>query len=594
MFGFLAPVRAEVVRACLLLAVWVACEVLAVRLTAQAIDVIEAVRVAPGETRAGWLAWLGAPSAQAGRVEWAVFWLALITLIMAVLSFLRELANARLSMFKVFHIRAAVFDRLQQVGLAFHDRISTGELINRALTDLQNVRLFVQSAVLMTLEIALIVGGYLILLATRSPWLVLFALAPLPAWVWYVVRFSRKVQPAQQAIMEAGDENVALIAENISGVQVVRAFAAEAHEIEKYRRSTDRFFERTLARIRLYADFTPVIRSISMASHLMLFLVAGILIIKGVLAAGDILMLGAAMGAILGRLQQVAQINEQYQNAVVSARRLQEVLTARATVPEAAGAASLPPGLGAVRFEHVTFGYDPAEPILRDVTFDAPGGSVVALVGPTGAGKSTLVQLLARLYDPQAGRILIDGCDLRAVSLAEIRRQVAFVFQETFLFSDTIAANIAYGRPQLHEGDVEAAARLSQAHEFVDPLPARYESMLGERGQNLSGGQRQRLAIARAIAANPRILILDDAMAAVDSETEDLILRGLRHVMTGKTVFVIAHRLHTVKDADLVLVLEEGRITQIGRHEQLLKQEGHYREIAAVQLHPEEEEQVKS
>jgi ABC-type multidrug transport system fused ATPase/permease subunit len=294
--------------------------------------------------------------------------------------------------------------------------------------------------------------------------------------------------------------------------------------------------------------------------------------------------LGGAMGTILARLQQVSTINEQYQNAMVSSRRLYEVLMARATVPEKPDAILLPPGSGEVVFENVTFGYDPEKPVLRDVNFRIQGGCVVALVGPTGAGKTTLVNLIARFYDPQQGRIVVDSVDLRDLSLASLRKQVAPVFQETYLFSDTVSGNIAYGRLGLSDGDIEAAARLAQAHEFIESLPHGYNTILGERGASLSGGQRQRLAIARAIVTNPRVLILDDATASVDPETEDLIRRGMRFVMFGRTTFVIAHRISTVKQADVVMVLEHGRITQIGTHDQLMEQDGHYREIAAAQL----------
>ena len=236
----------------------------------------------------------------------------------------------------------------------------------------------------------------------------------------------------------------------------------------------------------------------------------------------------------------------------------------------------------------MTFGYDPDKPVVRNVSFSIEGGSVVAIVGPTGAGKTTLVNLIARYYDVQRGRVLIDGVDVRDLTLASLRTQVSVVFQETYLFSDTVSGNIAYGRPNISEGDVEAAARLAQAHDFIEAMPRGYHAMLGERGASLSGGQRQRLAIARAIVTNPRVLILDDATAAVDPETEDLIRRGMKFVMWGRTTFVIAHRISTVKQADLVVVMEHGKVSQIGTHAQLMEQDGHYREIAEAQLFGDE------
>jgi ATP-binding cassette subfamily B protein len=594
MFRFARPVLGLALIACFYLTAWVVVEVLSSRQAGVTVNFIKTLHASSAAAQEGFVRWITSADADAVHLRHLIFVLASFVTLYALLRYLREVANTKMSMEMVFYIREAIYDKLQHVGFGFHDAISSGQLINRALSDLQNVRAFVQTAILTTLEIVEVVLFYIALIYTRNHWLAALALVPLPIWTWYVLRFSKKVQPVAKSVMEAEDKNVSIITENIAGVHVIKAFATERQEIGKYGANCDTFKERVLTRIRLFADFNPVIRSIAQMSYLSLFLVAGILTIKGRLGPGDFLILGGAMSAILARLQAVATINEQYQNAIVSARRLYEVLMAPPTVPERPGAKPLPAGTGEVAFEHVSFGYAADKTVLRDVNFRVKGGSVVAIVGPTGAGKTTLVNLLSRFYDPPRGAIRIDGVDLRDVSLASLRTQVAFVFQETYLFSDTVAANIAYGRPNITRGEIEAAARLAQAHEFIDQMPKGYEAVLSEKGSSLSGGQRQRLAIARAILTNPRVLILDDATAAIDPETEDLIRRGMRFVMRGRTTFIIAHRISTVKAADLVIVLEHGRIAQMGTHDQLMREDGHYREIAAAQLSTDDEDVVQA
>jgi ATP-binding cassette subfamily B protein len=596
MFRFVRPVAGYVALACLWLSLSVAIEIITTLTTGRAVNSIAALL--PISRAGGLFHWIADNDPAVAQLRQIILTLSVLIVGMVIFRYLREVANVKMSMNLVYYIREAVYDKLQRVGFRFHDAISTGQLINRALSDLQNVRQFVQTAIITTLEIALIVLGYIILLLTINPWVALLALCPLPIWTFYILRFSAKVQPVGQSVMEAQDRNVSILAEAIAGVHVIKAFATEQQEIKKYGDNCDQFQTRVLKRIRLFADFQPIIRSIATASHLSLFFVGGMLLLRGKMQPGDLMILSGAMAAILARLQQVATINEQYQNAIVSSRRLYEVLLARITIPENPAAAALPPGGpggdGEVVFQNVTFGYDKTKPVLRDVSFTAKPGSIVALVGPTGSGKSTLVNLIARFYDPQQGRILIDGVDLRDATLTSLREQVAFVFQETYLFSDTVAANIAYGRPHVLDaagrplpgrGEIEAAARLAQAHDFIEALPKGYDTVLAERGSSLSGGQRQRLAIARAILTNPRVLVLDDATASVDPETEDMIRRGMRLVLQGRTTFVIAHRISTVKRADQVLVIEHGRITQSGTHAELMQRDGHYREIAAVQLY---------
>lgn len=590
---FLLPVRGIVVLAGSLVVVWVLIEVTATRLNGDIISKVQhdfmAGSIAPGPFMQNVNE---EPMASTMRM---VMMLGLLILLNAICNFGRQVTNTKFTMDMVYQMRAAVYDCLQRVGFQFHDVHSSGALINRALSDLQNVRAFLQSSLLLLIEIIGFTFGYFLMLLSVNKWLALAVLVPVPLWIFYIRRFSRKMQPAQQAQMKAGDDVVTVFTEAVAGVHVVKAFATENTEIRKYNGAADTWFNKVMSSVKLWSNFLPVIRGIATASHLSLFALGSIMIVMtrgkpGALEVGVLIMVGSAMGAILSRLQQINIIAEQYQKAIVSARRFFEVLDAAPSVPEQEAMRPLPPGPGAVEFNFVTFGYDAAKPVVQDIAFDVPGGSVVAIVGPTGAGKTTLMQLLARFYDPQRGQVLIDDVDIRKVSLQSLRRNIGFVFQETFLFSDTVANNIRYGHPHATMGEVEAAARIAQAHDFIMELPNGYDSMLGERGASLSGGQRQRLAIARAILTNPRILVLDDALAAVDPETEHLISRALELVMVDRTVFIIAHRLSTVKAADLVIVLENGRITQAGTHKELLREKGHYRHIAEVQLAYQEAE----
>ncbi len=584
MFQFVRPVKATAIVACALVAVAVLLDTSAANLTRIIIDQVKdhlhTANVADAVGRS-------AGQLFAGPLRHVVLLIAVLTALVVGSSFnglLRNIVNTRLSMDMVYHMRAAVYDQLQRVGFGFHDVHPSGQLINRALSDLHNIRFFVNLSLVQITEIVLYVIGYDILLWSINPWIGLVALLPTPFWFMYLRHFSRRVQPIQKRLMASGDELVTVLSENVAGVHVVKAFATETTEVKKYNQTADVFYGHVMQNVGMYSNFVPIFRGIAIASSLTLFWLGSILVVRKSLQVGDLIVFGVAMGNILSRLQQLNQISTQYQQAIVSARRFFEILCAPPTIEQLPDAPPLPAGEGSIEFRNVTFGYSSRHPVLHDVTFSAPGGSVIALVGPTGAGKSTLVQLLARFYDPQSGAICIDGCDIKTARLASVRDSVGFVFQETFLFSDTVAANIRYGHASATDGEIEAAARIAQAHEFIMELPYGYETILGERGATLSGGQRQRLAIARAIVANPRILVLDDALAAVDPETEKHIRRALALVMAHRTVMVIAHRLSTVKAANMVLVLEDGRITQMGTHAQLIKQAGHYRDIARLQL----------
>jgi ABC-type multidrug transport system fused ATPase/permease subunit len=342
-FRFVRPVKWLAMVACFWLAVGVASEVLAVRQPAEAVNLLQRIHISKIAHDLGLIQWFTSSEPEAARLRHLISVLAVLVALMATVRYLREVANSKMSMNMVFYIREAVYDKVQRVGFGFHDAISSGQLINRALSDLQNCRQFIQTAILTTFEIILVVAGYITLIATRNPWMALLSLVPLPIWTWYILRFSKIIQPAAKSALEAEDRNVSLITENIAGVHVVKAFATEKQEIAKYRENCEDFKGRVLRRIRLFADFNPVIRAIASASHLSLFLLAAIFVIKGKMLVGDFLILGSAMSQILTRLQAVATINEQYQNAIVSARRLYEVLMAPPTVPEKSESKVLPP-----------------------------------------------------------------------------------------------------------------------------------------------------------------------------------------------------------------------------------------------------------
>lgn len=588
----LRPVWRTALTACAVIVLRALAEVLSVYFLSPAITAI-ADQLMSGQTRHGpapsFVSWLTGTSSSAETLRTLLSWMILTQIFLAMFTYLRSVWDTKLSMRVVFHMRAAVYDRLQRADLAFHDKMSSGQLINRAINDLQAVRQFVNLSLLTSLDIFASLAFYFGLLFLRSPWLMAAALLPIPFWTASVLRFSKKAQPIYQKQQEANDRLMSALSENLSGVHVVRAFGTENDEIAKYGRLNGRLVRLLMKSVGLQATLTPVMKLIATGSHVGLFVFAVWLIQRGALEVGDLLLIGAAMAAILAKLQQVNTIVEAYQKAIVSSGRLFEIMD----LPQLGTPRLHHPGerlrisVGEIEFEGVNFSYGQRRTLDR-VTARIPGGKITALVGPTGAGKSTLAGLIARFYDPHGGAIRIDGQDLIEVDLRDLRQRVGYVFQETFLFSSTIRDNIRYGRMDVSDEMVKRAAEIAMADEFIERLPQGYETLLGERGVMLSGGQRQRLALARALVYDPAILILDDATAALDATTEEVIHRRLDPVFKGRTVLLIANRLSSVAGADHVLVMEGGRITQAGTHDELVMSEGHYREIVHMQKLVEE------
>ncbi|HWA97407.1 MAG TPA: ABC transporter ATP-binding protein [Pirellulales bacterium] len=484
----------------------------------------------------------------------------------------------------VVQLRCDVYDKLQRLSFRFYDSNESGSIINRVTADAQAVRLFVDGVMIQVTVTVLTLAVYLTYMLSVHVPLTLACLATTPM-LWYAsVRFSRKVRPAYQRNRAAADRLVRSLSENVQGMHVVKSFNCQDREIGKFADANDRIAGGKFEIFRKQSIFQPTIGLLTQLNLLILLSYGGYLVFDDQLLLGEGLFVFAnLLNQFATQVGQLANIANSIQSSITGAERVFEVLDAPQEVDSPPQPRAPARSAGRVRFEQVDFGYDPAKPVLRGIDFTIRPGQCVAVTGPTGAGKSTLASLLPRFYDPTAGRVLIDDIDARDWDLDQLRRSIGVVFQESFLFSHTVAANIAFGRPEATHEQIERAARLAAAHEFIVQLPDGYETIVGEHGCNLSGGQRQRLAIARALLLEPSILILDDASSAVDPETEHEMLEAMDRAMRGRTTLVIAHRMSTLRRADKVVVLDRGHVVQQGTHAELLGKPGYYRQAAELQ-----------
>jgi ABC-type multidrug transport system fused ATPase/permease subunit len=457
--------------------------------------------------------------------------------------------------------------------------------MSRATVDLQAVRFFLGYGLVFIVQSALTILLGAAAMFLLQPGLAALALIPVPFVVVISARYGRRSRPALQEVQQRIAELTADVEENVSGVRVVKAFAAEERQLERFRGSVLRVFDQSMISTRLRAFYNPFIGFLPNLGLAIILLVGGRQVINGTLTLGDFTAFYAYLLMLINPMRQLGVVLGLAQRATASGARVFELLDRQPRVVSRADAPPLPDGRGRVELRNVRFAYEGAPtPALRDIDLIVEAGTTVALVGATGSGKSTLVQLLGRLYDVTEGSVLIDGADVREVDLESLRRSIAVVDDDPFLFSATVHDNIAYSKPDATREEVEVAAERAQAAGFIAELPDGYETRVGERGLTLSGGQRQRVAIARALLADPRILILDDATSSVDASTEQAIKAALREVMAGRTTFVIAHRLSTIALADDIVVLEEGRVLARGTHSELLETSELYAEIAAKGL----------
>ena len=484
----------------------------------------------------------------------------------------------------VVGMRARVYTKLQQLSFRFFDANASGSIINRVTADAHSIRLFIEGVVIQVAIITLtlaVCSTYMFLTDWR---LTLACLSVLPFQIWFAIRFSRRVRPAYEENRDLMDNLVLDFSESIQGVQTVKGLATEERVLEGFGRRNEAVRTQKQKVIREISLFWPVIDGVSQLSLCILLGYGGWLFANGELALGTGLVAFAALlQQFAGQVATVATVVDNAQVSLTGARRIFEILDTEPGVASKPEARSPGRFLGRVSFENVAFEYRDNNSVLRDISFVAEPGERIAIAGATGSGKSALLSLIPRFYDPRSGRVMLDGHDLRDLPLNELRRQVGFVFQENFLFSNTVAANIAFGHPDADQARIERAAKIAGADGFIRELPEGYQSLLGESGVNLSGGQRQRLAIARALLLEPTVLLLDDPTSAIDPETEREILEAMEAAMEGRTTFIVAHRLATLRSADRILVLERGRLAQVGTHDALMAEDGPYRRAINVQ-----------
>ena len=476
-------------------------------------------------------------------------------------------------------MRTAVYAKLVRLSFGFYDRHQTGQLMSRATVDLQGVRFFLGYGLIFFFQHVFTIAGVALVVFIINWKLGLIAIAISPALIAVAYRYSHVAHPLLRDVQQKMADVATVAEENIVGVHVVKSFAQETSEQQKFERRSEAVFGLSVKANRQRAFYVPMLSFLPLLAQAAILLVGGRMVVHGTLSVGSFVRFNLFLAMLVVPLRSLGMWIGQAQRATASGERIFQVIDEPEEIRDAEDARELPAGPGRVTFEAVTFGYDPERPVLHDIDLDLEPGKVVALIGHTGAGKTSLATLIPRFYDVQRGSLSIDGANVRDVTLASLRREIGVIAQDPFLFSATVRDNIAFGRPDATDDDVTRAAGLAQASEFIEALPEGFETVIGERGITLSGGQRQRIAIARALVVDPRILILDDATASVDATTEARIREGLREAMRNRTTIIIAHRLSTIALADEIVVLEDGRVVARGSQDELAESNDVYREI---------------
>ena len=485
----------------------------------------------------------------------------------------------------IFDLRVRLYAYLQKMSLSFFERTSTGELMSRVTNDLNALENFVtHGSALTAVDFMRLVGGVIILFVLDYR-LAALVMIPVPILALAFRYYNTRIRPVYRRVRaRLGDIN-AKLQDNLSGIRVIQAFAREDLEYERFSKESERYYRARVQGIRYWSIFFPAIRFFGAMGAVIVLGVGSVMVVGGQLTLGTLVAFLAYIATIYDPINRLTEVDNIFQEAIAAGERIFELLDETTDVKDPPDALELPSLRGEVVFDDVHFRYGSGDQVLHAISFTMAPGEVVALVGPSGAGKTSIANLICRFYDPSNGTVAVDGRDLRKIKLASLRRQVAVVLQDSFLFNNTVAENLLYGKPDAAEDELLAAARAANAHDFIIQLPDGYNTEIGERGVKLSGGQKQRLALARAILADPRILILDEATSSVDAEAEYLIQQALERVLKGRTALVIAHRLSTIRNADKIIVLDRGRIAEVGNHQELMQRGGLYSQLYQRQMH---------
>jgi len=518
-----------------------------------------------------------------------IFMLLAVYGMMALMGFVRAYVMHVLGEKIIMQLRKDVYARLQLLSVSYFSSHQTGEIMSRVTSDSQMVEEFVNHAADTLIADVIKLIAICAVMFWVSPKLAWISLAPVPIVFFLAYRFARSIRPIYRKVRERLADINAGLQERISGVYVVKSFAREDYEFSLFKKDVESYFHERVKAILSWTKFFPSIGFSTDLGKIAVWGIGAVLAIRGHMTPGTVVMFASYVGILYEPIGNLARINDTIQRSLAAAERIFEVIDEEPTIADDYDAIELPPVQGRVEFDKVSFKYEDGEEVLKEIDIRAEPGQIVALVGRSGAGKTSIVNLIPRFYDPQEGRVLIDGFDVKRVTQQSLRSQIAMVLQDTFLFNGTVRDNIRYGRLDATDEEIVAAAKTANADEFIVSFAKGYSTEIGERGIKLSGGQKQRLAIARAVLANPRILILDEATSSVDSESEYLIHKAMDNLMEGRTTFVIAHRLSTIKHANQIITLENGRVSEVGDHKSLVEQDGVYSQMYSMQFRLDDE-----